>query len=66
MSLFLIRTQAGLHLGAQACLPQACTGAVLAKLTPNIQAEAEKQPPRPMLPARNRVVKSDASFTFQN
>lgn len=37
----IIRTGAVLNLGAQACPPQVCTGAVFAKHTPDLQAEAE-------------------------
>lgn len=37
----VIRTRAVLNLGAQACPPQVCTGAVFAKHNPDVQAEAE-------------------------
>lgn len=37
----VIRTRAVLNLGAQACLPQVCTGAMFAKCDPDVQAEAE-------------------------
>ena len=37
----VVRTRAVLNLGAQACPPQVCTGAVFAKRDPDAQAEAE-------------------------
>lgn len=66
MSPGIIRIRAVLNLGAQTCPSQACTGVVLAKRNPNVQAEAERRHPGLTLPARNRVVRGDEMLYFSN